>query len=246
MPYRRVFFEKNQPVHIVSRAVEGLRIYDEKMDCFKFIFQFQAANIGRRNVNISSKDVIKAGQALLWGEKIPSRFIIKEHPPLVDLLDFSLIVNHYHFYLLPNVENIIPFFIKKLNQGFALSFNSIHNRKGAVFGSRYKNVTTKTDFQSAAVIRYISIINPLDVFQPGWREEGINNWEKALSFLENFEFSSFPDRIGKRRSTILAPKKILERYPFGRDSKDKEKFREFAKNFLKERLNLSNNSYFLE
>ncbi len=245
MPYRKVFFEKNQPVHIVSRAVEGLKIYNTKTDCFRFIFQFYAANIGRRNSNINAKDAIKAGQALLRGEKVSSRFIIKEHPPLVDLLDFSLVINHYHLYLLPNVENIIPTLVKKLNQGFALSFNLIHNRKDAVFGSRYRGIVVKTDFQSAAVSRYVSVINPLDVFQPGWRENGLKNWKEAFEFLGNYLFSSFPDRIGKRKSTILASGEILERFPFGGDHRSKKEFRKFTEEFLKERSNLPH-SYFLE
>ncbi|MDI6602798.1 MAG: hypothetical protein QME57_01600 [Patescibacteria group bacterium] len=69
----------------------------------------------------------------------------------------------------------------------------------------------KTDFQSDAVSRYVSIINPLDVFQPGWRERGLKDWKKAFDFLKEYEFSSFPDKIGLRKSKILAEKEILEK-----------------------------------
>ena len=234
MPYRRVFFEKNQPVHIVSRAVPGLEIYRTEADCFKLIFQFYVANIGRRNFNVSAKDVIKVGQDLLQGEKISSHFIIKEHPPLVDLLDFSLVITHHHLYLLPKVANIIPILVKKLNQAFALSFNLAHNRRDAVFGSRYKGIVVKTNFQSDAVSRYVSIINPLDVFQPGWRENGLKNWKEAFEFLESYLFSSFPDKIGKRRSTILAPQEILERY--SPNFSNKEDYKKFVESFLKQKL----------
>ena len=235
MPYRREIFKKHQPVHIVSRAVEGLKIFSEKDDCFRFIFQFQAANVGRRNRNIKGKDVIKAGQALLQGEKVSSRFIIKEHPPLVEILDFSLVITHHHFYLLPNFKNIIPLLMKKVNHGFALAFNLIHNRKNAVFGDRYKSVIVKTDSQSTAVSRYVSIINPLDVFQPDWREKGINDWKEALEFLNNFEFSSFPDRIGKRKSPFVAPREIAEKYSFGGNLVNRKEFQKIVEEFLKER-----------
>lgn len=237
MPYRKIFFEKNQPVHVVSRAVAGLEIYRTDADCFRFIFQFYAANIGRRNSTLSAKDAIKAGQALLQGEKLSSRFIIKEHPPLVDLLDFSLVINHHHLYLLPKVENIIPVLIKKLNQAFALSFNLTRNRKDAVFGSRYNGVVVKTNFQSDAVSRYVRIINPLDVFQPGWRENGLKNWKKAFGFLENYQFSSFPDKIGKRKAAILAPQEILERYSLYFSNQDD--YQKFVESFLKQKLSPS-------
>lgn len=233
MPYRRIFFEKNRPVHIVSRAVEGIKIFSQEEDCYRFIFHFYAVNLGKRNSNIRGKDIIKAGQALLQGEKIPSKFIIEQHPPLVFLLDFSFVINHYHFYLLPNIQNSVPLLMQKLNNGFAKYFNLKHNRRDTLFGSRYKSVLVETEFQSDAVSRYVSVINPLDVFQPDWRERGLENWEEALEFLKNYRFSSFPDKIGKRSSKILAPKEILERYSF--KSENEEEYLEFIKTFLKER-----------
>ncbi len=233
MPYRKTFFEKNQPAHIVSRTL--IDVFRNKEECYRFVFQFYAANFGKRGFNVRIGDAIKAGQALLRGEKIPPRFVIAEHQPLVDLLDFSLVINHYHFYLVPNIENAIPILTQRLNTGFAKSFNLTHNRKDAVFGSRYKGIVVKTDFQSAAVSRYVSIINPLDVFQPGWREGGLKNPEKAFDFLKDYEFSSFPDRVGERNAKILAPAEILEQYSFSISPKGREEYREFVEEFLKER-----------
>lgn len=233
MPYRRVFFEKNQPVHIVSRAVEGIKIFKEPDDCYRFIFQFEAANRGKRNPNLKVKDTIKAGQALLAGEKIPQNFIIQEHPPLVYLFDWSLVMDHDHLYLLSNIENAIPILIQKLNNGFAKYYNLKHNRKDVLFGARYGSVLVEGQFQSDAVSRYVSIINPLDVYQPGWREEGLRNWEEAFEFLENYQFSSFPDKIGKRNSKILAPPEILEKYSIL--YRDREECQKFVEEFLKQK-----------
>lgn len=231
MPYRKIYFEKNKPVHIISRAL--LDIFRQKEDCYRFIFQFHATNLGKRGFNVRVKDAVKAGQALLSGDSIPQNFIIKEHSPIAHLLDFSLIMNHYHFYLLPNIDNAVPIFMQKLNNSFAQSFNLLHQRKDAVFGSRYKGVVAEDELQSGAISRYVSVINPLDIFQPGWRETGLKNSKEALNFLENFEFSSFPDKIGKRKSQILAPEKVLEQYdPFwGRN----EEYKHFVKEFLKEK-----------
>lgn len=237
MPYRRTFFEKDVPIHIVSRAVEGREIFKIPEDSYRFIFQIYAANLGRRNTNLRSKDILKAAGLLLQGEEIPARFIIEQHHPLVHILDFSLVVNHYHFCLLPNVENGVPLFIKKLNGGFAKYFNLKHSRKGILFGDRYKSIVVKTEFQSDAVSRYINIINPLDVFQPGWREKGLKNQEEALNFLKNYNFSSFPDKIKKRQSKILAPKEILEKYSFEKYFRDERGYLKFANDFLGRKVN---------
>lgn len=241
MPYRKVFFEKNQPIHLVSRAL--IDIFKQKEDCYRFVFQFYTITLGRRGFNVKTKDAIKAGQALLQGEKIPEKFVIKEHPPLVHLLDFSLVMNHYHFYLLPTTDEAVVHLMHNLNDSCARSFNLLHGRRDAVFGSRYKGIIVKTDFQSHAVSRYVSIINPLDVFQPGWRKEGLKNPEEAFNFLENYEFSSFPDKIGKRTSQVLAPREVLEQYaPFWGS---RNEYQEFVKKFLKEKT-ASYPSFFIE
>ncbi len=246
MPYREIFFEKNQPIHILSRAVEGIKIFADKADCYRFIFQLYAANLGRPASNLKRVNIIEAAQALLRGEEISSKFITNQHPPLVHILDFALVVNHYHFHLLPNSENAIPLFVKKLNGGFAMYFNLKHNRKDSLFGSRYKSILIKSDYQLDAISRYINIINPLDVFQPGWREEGLNDQREALEFLENYEFSSFPDKIGKRNAKFLSPKEIRKEYSWEGDFHNKDEYLNFVKDFLTERKQGFFRSSFLE
>ena len=238
-----MFFEKNQPVHIISRAVEGIKIFEREEDCYRFIFHFQAANLGKRGLNVKGIDATKAGKSLLQGEEISQRLITTQHIPLVHLLDFSLVMNHYHFYLLPNIENSLSLFMQKLNNGFAKYYNLKHNRKDALFGSRYKSILVETEFQSDAVSRYINIINPLDVFQPGWRVKGLTDWEEASTFLNNYQFSSFPDKVGQRNSKILAPAEILERYSFKLDNK--EDYQKFTEEFLRQKL-ISFQPLFLE
>ncbi len=221
-------------------------VFRDEEDCYKFIFHLYASNLGKRGFNISTKDIAKAGRALLYGETLSPRFVINEHPPLVEILDFSLVINHNHFYLLPKTENAIPVLMQKLNNSFAKSFNLKYNRKDAVFGSRYKGAVVKDDRQSYAVSRYVSIINPLDVFQPGWRENGLRDIKGAREFLENYEFSSFPDKIGKRNSKILAPAKILKQYSFDVSSDGGGEYENFAEEFLKERQEQDRASLFLE
>lgn len=234
MPYRKVIFEKGKPAHIISRAV--VDVFRKSEDCYRFIYQFYASNYGKRGFNVYPKDAVKAGQALLYGEKIPSRFFLKEHPPLVSLIDFSLVINHFHFYLVPNIDNATPIFMQRFKNGFAKYFNSAHNRDNTVFGSPYRGIPIENEFQSYAVCRYVNVINTLDVFQPGWREDGLGDWGEALKFIENYEFSSFPDKVGKRNAQILAPKDILNRYSFSAaDRMGQEDFREYIKEFLKQR-----------
>ena len=243
MPVRGNIFQKGWPVHVMSRAIEERRIFSEEADCFRFIFQFYAANIGKPAINLWRQDVIKIAQSIFYGEKISSKFVIKEHAPFVDLLDFSLVITHNHLYLVPRFNNSLSILMRNLNNGFAQYYNLRHNRKGTLFNGPYQAVITKTQSQADATSRYVNTINPLDVYQPEWRENGLKDPRKAFNFLKNYQFSSFPDKIGKRKSKILAPPEILEKYlTIGADIKT---YKEFVKNFLKEKSNFPR-KFFLE
>lgn len=240
MPYR--FFEENQPLHIFSRAIEERKIFEKEENCYRFIFQTYAANVGRPVFNIRRVDIVKAAQAILNGEEPSSKFIIKEHPPLVYLFDFVLPITHFHFYLLAKSKKTLALFMKKLKGGFAKYFNLKNLRQGALFSGPYKSIHVENQTQSDAVIRYIAIINTLDIYQPGWREEGLKDWKGAYKFLTNFQFSSFPDRIGKRRAKILAPPEIYEKYSLTMG--DEKEFKKFTENFLKEKFAHFNSLFF--
>jgi len=230
----KFFFEKDQPYHIVTKAIAGRKIFESEEDCLRFIFYLYVANIGSPARNLWRQDIEKIARAILNGEKISSKFILNEHPPLVYILDFSLVIDHNHLYLVPTIENGIPIYIHKLNTAFGKYLSVKYNLRGGIFTRRYGRVRIETNYQSDAVSRYVSIINPLDVFQPGWKQEGLKNWQKAFRFLKNYQYSSFPDKIGARKSKILAPDEILEKYlTLGVDSKV---YKEFVRDFLKQKL----------
>jgi len=233
---RETVFEKNYPYHILSRAIEEKKIFAREEDCYRFIFQMYAANIGRPILNLWRKDVIKCAKAILNGKEVSSKFIIKEHSPLVGILSFSLVINHYHFNLVPLVDGGIFKYMHKLNTGFAKYYNLKYNRKGTLFESRYKSIDIKGDFQLNAITRYINIINPLDVYQPGWREERLYNYQQAFKFLYSYKFSSFPNIFGKRSSKILASEKFLKIYLKEKQLGNRKDNIEFVKDFLKEKM----------
>ena len=232
MGNREIIFEEKQIYHILTRAVEKRKIFFDKADALRFIFQMCAANIGRPALNLRRRDVVENAESLLRGKEISSKLIIKEYTFLVHILSFSLVVDHYHFLLVQNINGGIPKFMQKLNTGFVKYFNLKNERKGALFESRYKAVPIKDEFQLDAVVRYINITNPLDVFQPGWRERGLKDPKAAFEFLNHYQFSSFPDLFGKRHSRILASKDVLEEF-LGKDIiRDREGGFEFVKDYL--------------
>lgn len=242
---KEISFDKSTPYHILTRTVEGRKIFVNEEDCCRFIFQMEAANIGRPKPNIRRQDIVKAAKSLLNGEEILQNLIIVEHPPLVNYLSFVLVIDHPHFILVPNYGGGIAKLMQKLNGGFAKYFNLKHNRRGNLFEKPYKIIPIQTNFQLDAILRYVNVKNVLDVYQPGWRETGIMDWQKALEFLENYQFSSFPDLFGKRNSKILAPRETIEKFLGKEITTNKEEFINFIKDYLKKEM-ISSRPFFLE
>src|SRR3989344_7030135 len=206
------FLEDFQAYHVFSRAVDGRTIFGHDDDSYRFIFQMYVTNYGSPGVNLHRKDMRKAALSLLNGEEIPKSFISREGKPLVQFLSFAEVGNHYHFLLLPNREDGIPRYMQKLNTAFARYFNLKHSRKGTLFESKYKVVSIESETQLDAIIRYINVKNPLDVYQPGWRKEGLKNEKEGWSFLFEYPFSSFPDIFGKRRSKLIAQEPLRSQF----------------------------------
>jgi len=99
-------------------------------------------------------------------------------------------VTHFHLYLLATSKENLALFMKKLKGGFAKYLNLKNSRQGVVFDGPYKSIQIKSPTQSDALIRYITIFNSLDVYQPGWREKGLKNLKGAYDFLNLFEFTA--------------------------------------------------------
>lgn len=242
---RGILFEKSIPFHIINRAVEGKEIFLEEDDICRFIFQMYVANIGKPAFNLHRQDIIKAAYSILNGEEIPKRLIIIEHQPLVYNLSFSLVINHDHEILVQNVEGGIPKYLQKRNNGFAKYFNLKHQRKANLFERPYKIIPIQTIFQLGAVIRYVNVKNPLDVYQPNWAKEGLKNRAEALEFLNKYQFSSFPDLFGERNSKILASRSELEKFLGEETIKNKEEYLKFIGDYLEKKL-ISFRPLFLE
>jgi len=236
-------FEKSVPYHIISRAIEGRKIFDKEEDTLRFIFQSYTANIGRPAFNLRRQDIKKAAHAILNGEELPKSFIIIEHSPLVYPLSFAYVINHHHDVLISNTEDGISKYLQKLHTGFAKYLNLKYGRKTALFARRYKIVPIRTEFQLHAVIKYVNIKNTLDVYRPDWINKGLKDRSEAINFLNNYQFSSLPDLTGKRNSKLLAPREILEQYLIKEITG--EDYDKFINDYLEEKL-ASFKPFFLE
>ncbi len=63
-----------------------------------------------------------------------------------------------------------------------------------LFQGRSKIIEVKNDAHLLYLPFYVHL-NILDVYQPGWKEDGIKNPKKAMEFMKNYRWSNFRDIV---------------------------------------------------
>lgn len=182
--------------HILSRGVDKRKIFLDNEDYLRGIHDlFEFNDIAPVN-NLTyffrkeSKDV---GRPYIKRET--RKLLVKIHA-------FCFMPNHYHLLLSTVAENGIPLFMKKFNGGYARYFNEKYERKGTLFEGRYKRVIIKDE---AHFIHF----NPLDLITPEWRERRLNNFAKAMEFLNSYRWSSHLDYAGERNFPSVTQRDLL-------------------------------------
>lgn len=188
--------------HIYSRGVAKLPIYKEESDYWRFMQGLCLFN-----------DVASTSSILWHIERSRSRLtmnVLKEYiqqsgkrNPLVRVLAYCAMGNHYHLLLEEIREGGITQFMRKLGTGYARYFNNKHDRVGVLFQSRFKNILVDDERYLQYLLVYINVLNPIGIVEPRWKEEGIQNIDEALTFVGKYQFSSHLDYLGKRGSLIL-------------------------------------------
>lgn len=114
---------------------------------------------------------------------------------IVDVLCFALMSNHPHILILEKEIGSAGVFSRKVFGGYTMYFNEQNKRSGVLFQGRTKIIRVERDAHFLYLPFYIHA-NPLDIFQPNWKEEGIKDIDGAIKFLEEYRWSNLRDIIG--------------------------------------------------
>lgn len=211
MPTQRPQLVNDEIYHIVLLAVGDTVIFNNENDFYRGIFslyEFNNSNpvdIWLRRKQREKEKIIEKALKDLEGRTLQAA---PERDLLVEILIFCLMPNHIHLLLRQLKNGGISRFMQKVGTGYAVYFNHKYGRKGHLF-SRFKAIHVKTNEQLQNVFVY-GHTNPLSLIEPGWKENGIENPDKAIKFLEeDYRWSSFFDFLGKKNFPSLTTRKFL-------------------------------------
>lgn len=222
MPVRKILFVEDEIYHICNRGVDKRDIFMEDRDYFRFIHDLYEFNDTEPAANLYYK------KSSLQSYETRSRKIKHERELIVEILIFTLMPNHYHLLLRQLMNGGIVNFMHKLGLGYAMYFNQKYNRSGTLFQGPFKGVLVKDEAHFIHLPFYIHA-NPLDLKFSGWRQRKIKDFRKAMRFLENYRWSSFPDYIGKKNFPSVTQRGFLTEV-FG----GPEKYKNLTLDLLKE------------
>ena len=189
-------FEIGGVYHIVNRGVEKRKIFLKSQDYNRFILALEFLN-EKENFNLWNL-VTRAEQArsdlTTFKEHLDNQRR-KPQRPIIELLAFTLMPNHFHLIIREIMEGGIPLFMQKLCSGYVTYFNKQCNRVGPLFQSRYKSIRIKEDIHLATVFAYVHT-NPAELIEPGWKDFRVKNLKATMRYLESYKWSSYQDYIG--------------------------------------------------
>lgn len=204
--------------HVLNRGVDKRQIFLDDRDCLRFIYDLYEFNNYRTSPNNGR---FFTNTNLLNPEGQSAR----EREPLVDILAFCLMPNHYHLLLKQLSEDGLVKFLSKLNTGYAKYFNQRYKRIGTLFQGRFKSISIVNEPHFIHIPYYIHC-NPLDLITPKWRERKISNPGKAINFLNNYRWSSHLDFCGKHNFPAITKRDFLLEV-FGGEKKYRQEIEEW-------------------
>lgn len=227
MPYRREQFVNNEIYHIIIRRIGEELLFRDIDDYYRGVFSIYEFNT-TQPVEIWLKRKARA-KIKTEGDPLSQ---IDTRDPLVETLLFCLMPNHIHLLLKQLKQGGITKYMNKIGAGYPAYFKQKYNlrnmkNKGYFFQGRFVSVRIKTDKQLKAVFVYIHT-NPVSLIEPKWKETGIQNPSKIISFLESFKWSSYLDYIGKKNFPSVTKRKFVSEIMGGMQG-----CKEFVENWIK-------------
>ncbi|CAN5124469.1 hypothetical protein BH11PAT3_BH11PAT3_3140 [soil metagenome] len=188
---RKVHFIPKEYYHIYSRGVEKRKIFLEEKDYARF--QALLYILNQKNLFYLS-DFLKSGK-----RDTSDVYYEKRENTLVSILVYSLMPNHFHLVIYENEEGGISKFMGKLLTAYSMYFNLKHKRSGGLFVHPFRSEHISDDIYFKHIFSYIHL-NCVDLLQSNWKEEGIMDKKLSQKFLEDYEYSSYPDFIKKTKA----------------------------------------------
>lgn len=201
MSTRSISFAELEYYHLYNRGNGKQKIFHDKEDYSRFIGLLYACN---QKASFKS-DNLKKDEGLY-------NTLVQD--PLVAIGAYCLMPNHFHILITQIEKDGISRFMQKMMTAYVMYYNKKYQRTGSLFEGKFKAEHAATDRYLKYLFSYIHL-NPVKLINSSWREKGMQNKQKILSYLNTYASSSFLDYLGTNRvqNKVLGTKKFPKYFP---------------------------------
>src|SRR3989344_2655516 len=168
-------------LHVTKRGARGLDIVRDEHDRHRFGKLLFYLNDTFSDTNWI--DALKYRRPLERPEHWPER------EPLVRILAWTLLSNHFHLLLEEIREGGTAKFMQRLCGSMSAASNSKYSETGSIFQGSYRCKTVDDDSYLRYLTFYIQVKNVFDMY-PGGLAKAISNFEKAWEWALQYPYSS--------------------------------------------------------
>jgi putative transposase len=183
---RNFKFAVGEYYHVYNRGVEKRVVFSDEFDYQRFLLLLLLAN-DEQSIEV---------QQLVRDNSIP-QLLKQTREPLVKVLAFSLMPNHYHLLIKESKENGISKFMQKVGTGYSMYFNLRNDRSGCLFQGRYKAKHAIDDRYLKYLFEYIHLNPVRKVLEDG----GQVNSDLISSIVQN-PYTSLRVYAGEERGRL--------------------------------------------
>lgn len=214
---RKEPFTVGSYVHVYNRGNRKQAIVHDTKDRWRFLQMLYYFN------NRFSPENIFRELHKLWKSDFHRQFSWPQHwrerKPIVKILSFSLLENHFHLLLKEIKEGGITMFMRKLGTGMTNYYNVKYQESGRLFQGAYKARLVDKDNYLKYLSVYIQFKNILELY-PGGEEGALKNFDRAFEFALQYPYGSLADYADDRNSPIIDKDLLGELFSKKKDYKN--------------------------
>lgn len=147
--------------------------------------------------------------------------------PIVKILCFALLDNHFHILAKEIKEGGITLLMRRLGTGMTNYFNIKYQESGRLFQGAYKARVVANDNYLKYLSVYIQVKNLFEIYPSGF-EGALKEFNKAFQWASEYKFSSLFS-LNDRDQTVSA---IIDKEILGEIFPTQKDFKDFSKNSL--------------
>ncbi|OYV28172.1 MAG: hypothetical protein B7W98_00075 [Parcubacteria group bacterium 20-58-5] len=181
-------------VHITQRGTRGTDIMRDVADGMRIVRTFRYLNDTHTDQfwHHSVADLPALARPDSW----PKR------DPLVRILAWTLLSNHFHLLVQEIREGGIAKFMQRTGGSMSKYFSAKYNEKGSLFQGSYHARTVAEDEHYRYLAFYILVKNVLEMY-PGGLAAAAGNFDDAWEWAKRYPYASFRDIVSGTASPIL-------------------------------------------